>query len=274
MKKLFFTSLLVVATVGLIFTGCKKDQPDEETDSATDNALSEGTYSDVKNIADEAQDKNGIVNYRFAGSNAILSACATVTYDTTVTPRVVTIDFGTTGCLCKDQKTRKGKIIITYTGQFKDSGKVVTVSFSNYFVQGNRVEGSKTWTNKGRIGGFITYDIVVDGRITKADGTVITWASTRRWQWTKGESTMGRIDDEYTILAGSTSEGTHKNGGHYKATVTKDLVRRVSCHQFVSGVVEFTPDSKPTRTIDFGNGDCDDIATVSVNGHSKTINLR
>ena len=86
-----------------------------------------------------------------------------------------------------------------------------------------------------------------------------------------GESTQQWSDDVY-LVTGSAS-GTGSQGGTFSATITSALKRTVACHQFVSGTVEVTPANRPTRYIDFGNGDCDNIATVTVNGHSHTITL-
>ncbi len=47
---------MVVATIGILFTSCKRDNNEKDTDTsaASDNTLAEGTYNDVHNIADEA----------------------------------------------------------------------------------------------------------------------------------------------------------------------------------------------------------------------------
>ena len=40
---------------------------------------------------------------------------------------------------------------------------------------------------------------------------------------------------------------------------------------------EFTPGTKPMRTVDFSppnNGDCDDIATVTINGKTYTVHMK
>ena len=42
---------------------------------------------------------------------------------------------------------------------------------------------------------------------------------------------------------------------------------------FTAGVLEHTPGGKATRYIDYGNGSCDDQATVTINGHVYTITL-
>ncbi len=42
---------------------------------------------------------------------------------------------------------------------------------------------------------------------------------------------------------------------------------------FVSGTVEILPDGKPLRILYFGNGECDNDATVTINGETYNINL-
>jgi hypothetical protein len=42
---------------------------------------------------------------------------------------------------------------------------------------------------------------------------------------------------------------------------------------FTQGTLEHTPGGKATRYIDFGNGTCDDQATVTINGTTYTITL-
>lgn len=52
---------------------------------------------------------------------------------------------------------------------------------------------------------------------------------------------------------------------------------KVSCHEIVSGQVKIIRIGNRERfaTIDFGNGDCDDVATVTLdNGKEYTINLK
>ncbi|MCX6190149.1 MAG: hypothetical protein NTW54_11235 [Bacteroidetes bacterium] len=52
--------------------------------------------------------------------------------------------------------------------------------------------------------------------------------------------------------------------------ITKALITDFSCQfHLVSGTIEITPTGKPTRVIDYGNGNCDDDATLTVG--KKTI---
>ena len=50
--------------------------------------------------------------------------------------------------------------------------------------------------------------------------------------------------------------------------------RRVLCRKFfTSGTITHTPNNKPTRIIDYGDGTCDNKATVTINGKSYDILL-
>lgn len=176
--------------------------------------------------------------------------------------------------MCLDGKNRRGKIIVTHTGHYKDPGTVITISFDGYYVNDNHVEGSRTVTNNGlNADNNISFSVVVNGTITKADGTVITWTSTRTREWITGYETATKSDDQYRVTG--TASGTRANGASFTAETVTPLIRKVECHQFVSGTVKIMVTGKRTRTIDFGNGDCDDTATVSIEGitATKTITL-
>ena len=270
--------LTVVATVGILLTSCRKDRnkiSDNDTSVAADNSLAEGTYNDVHNIADEAA--NGTLTSYLAANNsndkAYLSSCATVTNDTTVTPHLLTIDFGTVNCMCMDGRNRRGKINVSYSGRYKDSASVHTITFTNYFVDDNQILGTKTITNNGHNAlGHLTFSIVVNGQIIKASGGgTITWTSTRTREWIIGESTMVWSDDVY-LITGS-ANGTSASGNSFTMVITSPLRKELSCHNIVSGALEVTPTGKYTRYVNFGSGTCDNIATVTINGNLYTFTL-
>ncbi len=276
--KKMMTYLMVAATVGILFTSCRKtkdDVTDKDTSAAGDHALAEGTYNDVHNIADEAA-SGSVASYMGTNSSnekGMLSACATFTNDTTVNPHLLTINFGATNCMCADGRYRRGQINVSYVGHYRDSASTHTITFTNYFVNDNQVMGTKTVVNNGHNGsGHLVFTITVNGTIVKANnGGTITWVSNRTREWIQGESTLTRNDDVYLI--NGTASGTNAHGNQFTATIITPLRREVSCHEFVSGVVQIVPSGKPTRTIDYGNGACDDQATVTINGNVYTITL-
>ena len=277
--------IMVVATVSIIFTACKKDKDeqilDSDTTAASDNALAEATYNDVNNIADEAA--TGSLSSYFVtnnnGEKEMLSACATVTMDSTgsgsTLVRNIHINFGTTNCLCADGRYRRGIINVAISGGhfYWDSLAVKTITFADYFVNDNQIMGTKTVTNNGHnAAGNYTFSITVSGSIIKASGAgTITWTSSRTREWFQNGTPLDHSDDHY-LIRGSAS-GTNAAGNAFALVITTPLRKDVGCHHFVSGTFELTPATKPLRVVDYGTGTCDNIATVTISGHTYTITL-
>lgn len=261
---------------GMIFISCKKDNSTSNNASdveiAENSSLAESDYNDVAILVDQAA-ISGSVNYRSAYGAANLSqegglgsSCATVSLDTISATHTVVIDFGTSNCMCNDGRSRRGKILASFTGRYRDAGTVISISFDNYFVNDNQIKGTKTITNQGlNQAGHLVYAIQVNGQIIKANnGGTITWSSTRQREWISGEGTPIWTDDEYSIT-GSAS-GTTATGISYTIVINQPLIRKMSCRWFESGSVTLTPEGKPARTLDYGNTGCDANATVSVLG--------
>lgn len=267
--------LMTAVVIGLVISSCKKkEDEDKDTVSSRDNAMAEMAFSDVSNIADEAS--TGTVSSYFAAITpdikSVFSTCAHITHDTVSVPHVLTIDFGTSNCLCRDGRYRKGMIIVSYNGHYRDSLSTHTITFNNYFVDNNKVSGTKTVVNNGHnASGHLTYGITVNGQIDKAAGGSITWTSTRTREWIVGESTMVWTDDVYLISG--TAHGTSSTGSTFDVVITDPLRKEIGCRHFVSGKLDLTPSGKAVRHVDFGTGACDDIALVVINGHNYNITL-
>jgi len=257
-------------------SACKKDRDDlDDTTAASDNEQSETFSNDVMNIADNAA-KTGSEGFRTSSAQEVYQAlgkCATITHDTVANPKNLTIDFGTANCLCGDGRNRRGKIIVTYIGRYFEIGAVKTMNFENFYRNDNKLEGTRTITNnslntKGRMNWTINAQNM---KITKSNGKVHTWNSVRTRTMSAGNDTQTYTDDVYEIT-GSAS-GVNANGFNYTANITKALHRALSCRWIDSGTIEITPEGKATRTVDFGNGSCDDQATVSVKKRTRNITL-
>lgn len=267
------SSLLVVLLL-LLSPSCSKTDQDEDSNVVKDQNMAESLFSEVKDMADEAwlaSSKSGKSGEQTDW--VILGPCATITHDTLVNPHLITIDFGTVNCLCTDGKYRRGIITISYSGKYRDSGTVITHSFNNYFVNDHQLLGTKTVTNNGLdSNGYLSYSIVVAGSVIKPNnGGTITWNSTRTRTWIAGSSTLSWLDDVY-LISGS-ANGITASATSFTMLITTPLQKNIGCKHFVSGVLEITPSGKPVRIIDYGNGTCDNIVTLTVNGTSYTIYL-
>ncbi len=266
---------LLILSIAFV-SACRKDRDDlDDTTVASDNEQSETFSNDVMNIADNAA-KSGEAGFRTSSEQEVfegLGQCATITHDTVSNPRMLTIDFGTVNCLCADGRNRRGKIIVSYTGRYFEIGAVKTMNFDNFYRNDNKLEGTRIITNNGLDAqGRMNWTINAQNmKISKSNGKVHTWNSVRTRTILAGNDTKTWTDDVYEIT-GSAS-GVNANGNNYTANITKPLHKAMSCRWIDSGTIEITPEGRVTRTVDFGNGNCDDQATVSVKKRTRNITL-
>lgn len=285
MKKIFLISAIAVFTIGV--SACKKKkEKDPEYDGSTapkSNAIIENAFEEMTNMSDQAI--NGTLVYYnspkvtvvYVGKNEVPYVDKTpcnvvITLDTINSPKSITIDWGATNCDCNDGKQRRGKIITTFTGKYRDSGTVIVHTPQDYYVNDNKIEGTKTVTNMGlNSSGQPFYNVEIDGTATMTNGEVFTYQSSRVRTWVAGyTSLMDFMDDEYDITG--TAEASSTNGNGYTMVVTNALRVKVGCPYVTKGTLEFTPTGKPVRIVDYGNGTCDNTFTVTVNGITFTIN--
>lgn len=289
-KKLILSTLMLMTAAAILFTGCRKrEEEDNDTSAASDHAFAEASFNDLSSIAEQASD-GSVSTFRNGGDDgSLLSACATITWDTLNQSNTdtLTIDFGTTNCQCADGRYRRGKVIVSYTGgqHYRDSGLIATITPSNYFVNNHQILGTKTVANRGHINNNrLQWDITVNGTIILANnGGTITWNTNKTKVLLAGESVWGQPIN-WSIaswqIEGSVT-GTAANGENFTANTTTPLVRDMTCgiyrRYFRSGKFEFTPGSRPTRYVDFGTGinnnECDNKATVTVNNNVYNVTL-
>jgi hypothetical protein len=280
-KKITLFALSLTVLTGVYLSSCNKSSAtkDSDTESAENNALAEANYNDVTTLVDQAA-LTGDVIVGIAGGNSgnftdgsLGSSCASITVDTVSVPHVITIDFGTSNCLCKDARYRRGKIVASFTGRYRDAGTVISVTFNNYFVNDNQISGTKTVTNQGVNNlGHPIYSVQVNGQMIKANNAgTVTWTSARTREWVAGFDTPVWTDDVYSITG--TASGTNASGKSYTITITEPLIRKMDCRWFESGKMDIKPDGEPTRTLDYGNTGCDANATVTILGYTFPIVL-
>jgi hypothetical protein len=199
--------------------------------------------------------------------------CATVTHikDPNSTPDkpmgTITIDFGS-GCQDNHGKTRKGMIIITYSGRRFTPGSIITTTFKDYYRNDVQVEGTHSISNiASTLLDYPKFQIVITGgKLTFPDGRTATREQNMTREWQRGANPL---TDKW-VVTGSAS-GSNKNGRSYTMEITTPLVYSSACRFSdqvfipVEGVKHLVVESKDI-TIDYGDGTCDNKVTVTVNG--------
>ncbi len=276
-KRLLFCLLVLTTSTTTFFTSCHRSDRDEDTDlnSATDMSYGESEWNDIYTQLDEVAAVLADVNRTIAPPSTLV--CATVTVNpplpSTVFPKTVTIDFGTVNCMGPDGKNRRGQLIAVFSGKYRDSLTVITINTNGYYVNDNRITGTKTITNRGHISGIMTFSVVVqNGMIMRPDGKTMTWNSTRTRRWIAGESTLGIVSDDVYEITG-TASGTGFKGNSFTVTITSPLTIAMNCRWITKGTLNLQPANLYERIVDFGSGTCDDQATVTINGSTYPITM-
>jgi len=277
-KILFFA----VAFVGMsmIFNSCKKKEEIEDpvysTEAAQDNALADNLFGDALKQVEDAHLKQDESTKNITDSTTYpiitIEAGDSIEY-----VWKATIDFGTTGVVGNDGRTRKGKIIFTTTGKYRTVGTVITATVEDYSIDDYLIEGHKKVENMGtNQDGHLYYNIdITNGKITDPDGAIRTWESHRVRTWVVGESTvgwLGWLDDEYDIT-GSASGVTRSNKS-YTITVTEALRVKILCKWIQDGNLNIAVSGTPTIYVDYGVGGtstCDNQALATIDGQDYTF---
>jgi hypothetical protein len=287
-----------------LLTGCQKSvensatPADQETTFAIteDDAEAEVTFGDV---ADQAMGVDGDIGIGqidlFAGvqltedapviggqqtldQNNPPARCFTVTVvprDPGVFPKTVTIDYGTTGCLGRDGKTRKGKVITVYSKPLIVPGAQAVTEFNNYFVNGVKVEGRHVIKNNSTSAVLTFTKLVQNGKLTKPDGNYINWNAEHTQTQVAGLGTPGfPRDDAWQTTGGA--RGETKRGDvvvTWSRTIMEPLFKSFDCRWITKCIVKIVRNDQQAL-LNFGNGTCDNIATITANGNTREIKLR
>ncbi len=280
------TKNLVIATALITiagFTACKKtdnSSPATEeitatVDLSTDQAISDNLTEDANALFMEAATENGLTGETPATPLETMGilGCATVTVTPLLGfPKTIVIDFGT-GCSSNNGITRKGKINVVLSDSLRKSGSTAVMTFAGYFVNKFQKEGTITWTNISTP--------TAKGWQRKLDNGKITDSSGKYWLHTAlinviqiaGYDTRRNLLDDVFSITG-TSTVTNSKGGTRTSTIIAPLIKKTICENITQGTKEVKA-PRFNAIIDFGNGECDRIATISINGNApKTILLR
>lgn len=284
-KVLSVTALAIGAIT--IFFACKKDdkaddQRDNQTLAAAQreaevNAVYEDNFTVVFDETSRESDLRDGRTAPGAGSqNARFCATLITSYtpqDAVTWPKTYTLDFGAEGCTDSHNRTRKGKMIIVMSKPFFVQDATATITFDNYSVNGIQVQGTQTITNQSSNNGLKFTYAVEGGLLTfPGDTIMIGYSGSRTLTQTDGAGTPWVLEDDVYELSGS---ATLQLGSSLTATIATAtaLERKLSCAWIGKGVLTMTAAGQAVK-IDYGNGDCDDKAVLTLGAKTKEITLQ
>ncbi len=279
--------LMAITMSTLIFTqSCSKEKDGSISASdlslAQDEAYADALYEEVDNLVSTeitTLDNNSYSTSTLKSTEE--SFCYTVSVDhpdSTSFPKVVTMDFGS-GCSIVfngDTITRSGQIIVTVTDRWFVQGSKHIVAFNNFFMNGVKIEGTKTRTNLGlNSENHLELGIeLVCGKVIFNDTVMMTREASHVREIIR---TFSPQND--TILITGSANGTNVLGQTYTREIIEPLVM-VHCTDYkwrwviIDGIVELTNSETGTSTIDYSASGCDGGVIVNKNGYRHNYDFK
>lgn len=281
------TKILLVAVffTTLTFFSCSSNETTAESTAVTsdDVALTAKIDTSLEDIdaitEDQFSAQQSISGKIDSPRKSILPSCATITTVLTNNIWTRTIDFGTEGCTLANGNTIKGKIIISFTNDFSTSTHAITFTFEGFYHNGKLIQGNKTTTYSKKTTDLLNeiHPVLshsIDMSVTFDDGKNYTITGTRTREMVEGYSTALEWEDNVFLVTGNSSI-TKKDGTVITSEITNPLRFVMSCRSPfpVSGTKTITKNDS-TATLDFGDGECDLLASLTIDGVTTEITLR
>jgi hypothetical protein len=284
--------IALLAVISL--ASCKKDASSNSgnadavkmTDSST---AADYAYSDVLNTAfvgvldnptvwSAHSLRTGQVNTmgtQVLGSGSL--GCAIYTLDDSVPgeyPKILTLDFGA-GCTSADGIVRSGKITYLFNNLILIPGATATVTFQNYTVNGYGIQGQYTISDITTDAAVSFTTEVTNGIITYPDASNYHYSHNKTYIQIAGSSTPYDISDDIYSLSGTASfSSSAGNTLLLAASTDAPLTRALACNYIGKGILSFVYNQSVSGTLDFGDGTCDNTATLNIGSTHQQIILR
>lgn len=272
-QKLTF-GIIALALFGLVLTSCnesdtiQEDLITEEIDlkAAETEAVIDKVSDESSAIIEEAYLMEEFPITKSNVTDRYLPDCVTITVVIVQNMKTVTLDFGE-GCELRNGNFVSGKIIMTYERDPEAASKMITYSFEGFYFNRKNVEGGgsilrERSNENSNPQSTKTFDVTV----TWPDGLFASKVGVKVREMIEGQNTSAWGDNVFLITGNWTF--TRRNGNVLSAKIIKELRRELACKFLVSGTIELSK-NLDTAILDYGDGECDDLATVSINGGER-----
>ncbi len=283
------TKILLITTCITLsfFISCNSDdKTNDETaktisnDEIITNSKIDASIEDVTNIAeDQFTAQQNSTNKPGGTIKNFLPSCAVITTILTNNTWTTTVDFGVEGCTLENGNSVKGKMIITFSNDFTAPTQTISYTFEGFYHNGKKLQGSKSIVRTRKSTALLLAQhpvatAAIDMTITFDDGSVYTRKGSLTKETIAGYDTWFNWEDNVFVVTGSGST-TFPNGDTFSAEITTPLEFKASCKTSIAvkGVLSITKNGA-TAVIDYGNGDCNTLVTVTKDGVTEEIDLK
>lgn len=257
-------------------SGSTGEESSQTDDLVTTQAVTQSEQQDVENAVNEI---NATVGSNFDVETGTsknpnleeeqkISRCVAISLEEDEDSNVILIfDYGEEGCELSNGDVISGRIVVTYNTASDEELQIDYViedfSYNDINVTGS---ANAVYDFENEDGNYV-YTSNSEFNFEWPDGLTATDVATYSTE---------TIDDEdeetffsfYTLLTGN-GETNYSNGDSYTFEITNPLRSEPRCRYFVSGTL-VTTENNETTTLDYGDGECDNLATLTDNEGTET----
>jgi hypothetical protein len=270
--------LLLGMALSFVTIGCNKDDDNNNytapiaANDVKANSEMDDITDDVLYITESESDEE--ISGRTGGGATFLGACASISTETGDATWIRTIDFGAENCMLFNGNYVRGKIILTFTADFDANTRTVSYAFEDFYHNDRKVSGDRTVVRRILENGHPQATISLNMTVTLTNGTIYSRSGERVREFTAGYNTPFNLFDNEFSVTGSWATTVSSTGEAYSTTINTPLIIKWNCPHIVSGNVTVIRGSDfATAVLDYGDGQCDDDATVTINGIVHDITL-
>jgi len=293
MEKNFF-GLCIILAFGLV--ACQKTDVSTSTTAGTSSLKSaEISVSDIhiESIASESQYEADLLSNaedilrsiasehgKFSkyldlkgGLRYQIGHCPDVVIDTAEAgyPISITLNYGDS-TVTHNGNVLSGKIGIVISGPKETDGTTRTITYTDFSVDSVIINGT--------ISELFSGDNVSTRKLSETDDLVFNYPDTTSYErigervhnWLEGIDTDLDPDDDKIEITGNIKV-TSSTGDSYLKTIVEPLIRLGSCKYYVQGITQITLNSEIISETNYGDGECDNEAILTVSGVDSTITL-
>lgn len=252
---------LLISSV-LVFQSCS----DDSEAVGTEQELTQTELQTILEVDDAASAADQALAELFAGS-------ATTGKASSKTNECYSAEYSESGfvatfnnCVLNDTENVNGTLIVTY--EVGNETAAFTAAYQDFFVGNLKLNGTRSYTlSTSMEQNGIFFNVTSNISVEFEDGDTITETGTKTFGFIIGKD----LQDSLFSLSGSWT--VTADGNTYVIESNSDLQGNFGCQYFTTGSMDVEKNGL-VITVDFGDGTCDDKATLTYpNGATQEITL-
>jgi hypothetical protein len=258
-------NISIILLVASFAVSCSTDESEKDTNLETDMLTAQEIQlvleSDQLSSATDQLLSQLFLNNNTAGKTNLANDCYVAEYSDTG----YSVTFN--NCVLNGTNNVDGSLVVTY--DLDSESASYTVTYTDFYVNEAVLNGTRTILLLGdSIENALSYTVTSDMNFELADGTNISENGERVFGFRIGDS----LEDIAITLTGNWNLNTENDV--YTVSVINELRTKVGCDYITEGLMGLDKNGL-VLTIDFGDGTCDDTATITYpNGASAEVSLR